>query len=74
MNLDAKYLDITVKLSDGNVFAIIGRVRRALRNGGVSDQEIDQFTKEMMTSGDYDHALQTVMRWVNVNVDQEEEV
>lgn len=29
-------------------------------------QEIDQFRKEA-TSGDYDHLLQTCMRWVDVS-------
>lgn len=67
MNLNAKYPDITVKLSDedGNVYSILGSVRKALRRADVPTEDIDKFTTEA-TSGDYDHALQTVMRWVNV--------
>ena len=81
-----KYPSITVPLSteDGNAFAIIGRVTRALRRARtedpddeldapasrgerlVSDEEIAAFTAEAM-SGDYDHVLQTVMRWVDVS-------
>lgn len=63
----AKYPDITVKLTgnDGNAFAIIGAVLRALRAAGVSDKERDEFQQDA-TSGDYDHLLQTAMRWVDV--------
>jgi hypothetical protein len=62
----AKY-NITVKLTgeDGNAFAILGRVRRALRNAGVPKEEQDKFIKEA-TSGDYDHLLYTCMEWVDV--------
>lgn len=58
--------DITVRLAgeDGNAFAILARVRRALREGGRSDL-IPEFTKEA-TSGDYDHLLQTCMKYVEV--------
>ena len=62
----AKY-DIEVNLSenDGNSFMILGRVRRALRKAGVSDEEIAEFSEDAM-SGDYDHLLQTCMKWVEV--------
>jgi hypothetical protein len=60
-----KYPEIEVSLSgeDGNAMMILGRVRRALRSGGVKSAEIEQFSAEAM-SGDYDRVLQTVMRWV----------
>ena len=63
--MEVKYPDITVPLSneDGNAFAIIGRVRKALRRAKVADTEIEAFSKEA-SSGDYDHVLQTTMRWV----------
>jgi hypothetical protein len=62
-----KYPDIEVELSghDGNAFFIIGRVRRALRQGGASAEECDAFSREAM-SGDYDNVLQTCMCWVDV--------
>ncbi len=65
--METKYPDIEVQLSgeDGNAFAILGRVQRALRQADVPAEEIDQFRKEA-TSGDYDHLLQTCMRWVEV--------
>ena len=57
----------TVKLTgeDGNSFFIVGRVRRALRDAGASEDYVKQFTKEA-TSGDRDHMLQTVMEYVEV--------
>lgn len=51
---------------DGNVFAIIGRVRDALRNGGASQEQVDDFTTEVMSAGSYQQALATVGRWVTV--------
>jgi len=72
---DVKYPEIKVKLvgEDGNAFSILGRVRKALRNGGVPQDKIEEFTKEA-TSGDYDHLLQTVMNWVEgPDVEGEEE-
>lgn len=62
-----KYPHISVRLvgEDGNAFAIIARVRRAMRLGGVSFAEQDAFLKEA-TSGDYGHLLRTVMQTVEV--------
>lgn len=61
-----RYPDVTVQLTghDGNAFAIIGTVNRALRHAGHGD-ETKAFTEEA-TSGDYDNVLRTAMRWVNV--------
>jgi len=66
--MDVKYPDITVKLvgSDGNAFAILGKVSGAMRRAGnVPKEEIDAFMEEA-TSGDYDHLLATCMKWVDV--------
>lgn len=52
--------------SDGNAFAVLGKVQRALRQGKVPAEQISEFMAEA-TSGDYDHLLQTAMRWVNVS-------
>lgn len=46
---------------DGNVFSIIGRCRRAARKAGWPEDRWKKFTEEV-ESGDYDHALQTVIR------------
>lgn len=58
--------EIKVKLvnEDGNAFAILGRVRQALKRGGRNDL-IENFTNEAM-SGDYDALIQTCLRYVEV--------
>jgi hypothetical protein len=63
-----KYKDVNVTLvgETGNAFMIIGRVRRALKSAGVSEEELNEFTNEAM-SGDYDNLLQTAMKWVDVS-------
>lgn len=65
---DIKYPEIEVQLTgeDGNLFAVMGAVIKALRRAGVSNGEIDEFQTEAM-SGDYDNLLQTAMRWVDVS-------
>lgn len=65
---DVRYPEVHVQLTgeDGNAFAIMGAVRRALRRHGVSAEEISEYTAES-TSGDYDHLLQTATKWVNVS-------
>lgn len=62
-----RHPEIVVELtgSDGNAFAVMGAVRRAMRRGGVPTAEIEEYTAES-TSGDYDNLLQTAMRWVTV--------
>ena len=62
-----KHPDITVTLTgqDGNAFAVLGRCREAARNAGLSEDEIANFMAEAM-AGDYDHLLQTAMRWFEI--------
>lgn len=67
MPAEVHYPDVTVELigTDGNAFAILGRVRRALERAGANEDERSQFMAEA-TSGDYNHLLATVMAWVEV--------
>jgi hypothetical protein len=62
-----KFPHIRVQLigEDGNAFAILGRVTRALRVGGASDKDVASYMREA-TSGDYRHVLVTTFRWVEV--------
>jgi len=62
-----RYPEVHVKLvgTDGNAFAVMGAVARALRGAGHGDVT-EEFYAEA-TSGDYDHLLATAMRWVNVS-------
>ena len=62
-----KYPHITVRLTErhGNAFAILGRCRRAAENAQLPEEEIEQFLTEAM-AGDYDHLVQTAMRWFEI--------
>lgn len=62
-----KYPEIEVTLTgtDGNAFAVMGNVSKALRRAGVEKSEIDAYTKESM-SGDYDNLIATAVAWVTV--------
>ncbi|OQA76214.1 MAG: hypothetical protein BWY31_04650 [Lentisphaerae bacterium ADurb.Bin242] len=59
--------NVTVRLvgTDGNAFALLGKVRQALRRAGYDAGFIEQFTKEAM-AGSYDELLACIMRYVNV--------
>jgi hypothetical protein len=61
------YPDIAVTLTghDGNAFNMLARCREAARKAGLPAEEITQFVEEA-TAGDYDHLLQTAMRWFDV--------
>jgi hypothetical protein len=60
-----KYPNIKVRLTgqDGNAFAILARVKTAMRKHDVPASEMSQFMKEA-TSGDYNKLLCTCMDWV----------
>jgi hypothetical protein len=62
-----KYPHIEVKLAgtDGNAFAIMGKIATALRRAGVSKEERDAFFAEA-TASIYDNVLATAMKWVDV--------
>ena len=64
---EPRYPDVTAQLSgnDGNAFAILGAVQKALKKADVPADEIQVFWTEA-TSGDYNHLLATAMRWVEV--------
>lgn len=63
-----KYPNIHIQLvgEDGNAFAILGRVLRAMRAAGLPDEEVEAFRTEA-TAGDYDALLATVVRWVDAS-------
>ena len=59
---------MAIKLTDGNAFAILGRVKRIMRRAGLPDSEWETFKAEA-TSGSYDNVLLTVMKWFDVDAD-----
>jgi hypothetical protein len=63
----AIYKNVTVELTgtDGNAFAVMSKVSTALRKGGASESDVEDYLAESM-SGDYHQLLRTAMRWVNV--------
>lgn len=65
--MEPKYPDITVQLTgnDGNAFTVLGLCQRAARKAGLPQEEIDAFRAEA-TAGDYNHLLQTAMRWFDI--------
>jgi hypothetical protein len=63
-----KYPEIQVQLVglDGNAYSIMGRVSAALKEAGITKEEIDKYYAES-TSGDYDHLIRTATEWVSVS-------
>ena len=57
----------TVKLigEDGNAFAILGNVTKALRKAGAEKAYCDQYLKDA-TAGDYNNLLNVSMQYVDV--------
>jgi len=64
---EIRFPDVEVQLTgeDGNAFAILGAVSKALRRAGHRDA-VDEFLDEAQ-SGDYNNLLQTAMRYVTCN-------
>ncbi len=50
---------------DGNAFFILARAHRIAKEAGWTTQKWNAFNKEA-TSGDYDHLLQTCMKYFDV--------
>jgi hypothetical protein len=64
---NVKYPEIVVQLTgnDGNAFAVMGAVQRAMRKHPEAKNDIAEFQKEAM-SGDYNHLLATCTQYVTV--------
>ncbi len=63
-----KFPEIEVQLTgtDGNIFALMSKISRTLRENKVSKNIIDEFLKDIMDSSSYDESLSKIMKWVNV--------
>lgn len=51
--------------TDGNAFAVIGACTKAAKRAGWDQGRISTIRSEML-SGDYDHVLQTAMKYFEV--------
>ena len=62
-----KYPDITVKLigENSNAFNILGICIKAMLRAGLPEEQVDEFSMEA-TSGDYQHLLNTCMRYFEI--------
>lgn len=66
-----KHTGVEVELlgEDGNTFAMIGACRKALRRSGMGGEELSLFMDAFVaeaTSGDYDHALDTIGKYFDI--------
>ena len=50
---------------DGNAMMILGKAQRVARQAGWAEGKVKLMLKEV-TSGDYDHVLQTMMKYFEV--------
>ncbi|MEC1722236.1 hypothetical protein [Schinkia azotoformans] len=48
---------------DGNIFSILGRVGRTLKENGKTEQ-VKEVSERVMASGSYGEALQIIMEYV----------
>ena len=73
---DVRHPDIDVQLSglSSNAMAltcaVVDAIKEAARRGTITREERDESIREFRAeaySGDYDHLLQTCMKWVNVS-------
>jgi hypothetical protein len=67
MELEIRHPEVHAKLigKDGNAFIVLGEVLASLQEAGVDAAEVEEFINDA-TSGDYDHLIRTVMKWVTV--------
>lgn len=50
---------------DGNAFAILGKVSKALKKARADKEYVDSYLHKAM-DGDYDHLLSVTMEYVNI--------
>lgn len=65
----AKFPDVVVDFSNqnGNAFAVMGIVIKAMRRAKVSESDIEQYKSEAM-SGDYNNLLRVTMEYVEIEM------
>ena len=68
MTNQAKYPEIEVELlgHDSNAFFMIGKTAKMMQRANLPKEEIALFKEEAM-SGDYNHVLTTILKWVEIS-------
>lgn len=56
---------VELRGTDGNAFAIMGRVKRALRTAGADEEYVNRYLQESM-KGDYHNLLKIAKEYANL--------
>ena len=59
-------IDVQLTGTDGNAFAILAKMQRAMRNAGIPAADINTFINDA-TEGDYNHLLRTCGEYANIS-------
>lgn len=69
---NVKFPGVPAILGDGNAFAIMGAVVKAIKQNGGTKEDTDQYMKEA-TAGDYDNLLVVSMSYVDVKLESDQD-
>lgn len=66
--MERKRVRVKLKLigEDGNAYAILGKVRKQMKQEGWTKEEIKEYM-DKATSGDYDNLLRVTMEYADVS-------
>lgn len=62
-----KWGEVKLLGEDGNIFSIMGRCRKQMKEMGANPLEIQAFQNQVMNAGSYDEALSIVQEWFEVS-------
>jgi hypothetical protein len=60
------HIKVTLSGTDGNVFALMGKVRIAMRRARVPQPQIEEFTENVLACDGYDDALRIMLETVYI--------
>ena len=64
MNTPSYKPTINIDEVDGNAFAVLATVQKALKKAGADEEHVRHYLEDAK-DGDYDHLLQTSMKYIN---------
>lgn len=59
-------IDVQLTGTDGNAFAILGTMQKAMRNAGIPAADINTFINDA-TAADYNHLIRTCGEYANIS-------